>query len=116
MPGALKAKGIWRQDVCNGTGENIPGKEKEYLNANTQKGFYLECLFRLTRRRESLKQLAFFTGWHATALKWFFTEEETEYARGGGGGGRVDEDYVNIALDQSILGGKLFRFPTQTAG
>lgn len=35
---------------------------------------------------------------------------------GGGGGGRVNGDYVNIALDQSILGGKLFRFPTQTAG
>lgn len=33
-----------------------------------------------------------------------------------GGGGRVNGDYVNIALDQSILGGKLFRFPTQTAG
>lgn len=34
----------------------------------------------------------------------------------GVGGGRVNGDYVNIALDQSILGGKLFRFPTQTAG
>lgn len=99
--------------MCSGIGENIPGKENEYLDANTQKGFYLECLFRLTRRRESLKQLAFFTGWHTTALKWFFTEEETRVCTGGG---RVDGDYVNIALYQSILGGKLFRFPTQTAG
>lgn len=101
--------------MCNGIGENIPGKENEYLDANTQKGFYLECLFRLTRRRESLKQLPFFTGWHTTALKWFFTEEETEYAPVVMGG-KVNGDYVNIALDQSILGGKLFRFPTQTAG
>lgn len=31
---------------------------------------------------------------------------------GGGGGGRVDGDYVNIALYQSIQGVKLFRFPT----
>lgn len=35
---------------------------------------------------------------------------------GGGDGDRVDGDYVNIALDHSILGGKLFWFPTQTAG
>lgn len=89
MSGALKAKGIWRQDVCSGIGENIPGKENEYLDANTQKGFYLECLFRLTRRRESLKQLAFFTGWRATALKWFFTEEETRVCTGGQGGWRL---------------------------
>lgn len=59
MPGALKAKGIWRQDVCHGIGENIPVKENEYLNANTQKGFYLECLFRLTWRRKSLKTIGF---------------------------------------------------------
>lgn len=29
-----------------------------------------------------------------------------------GAGGRVDGDYVNIALYQSIQGVKLFRFPT----
>lgn len=37
MPGALKAKGIWKQNVCDGIGEAIPEKENEYLNANTHK-------------------------------------------------------------------------------
>lgn len=37
MPGALKAKGVFRQNLCNAPGESHQRDEGEYLNVETKK-------------------------------------------------------------------------------
>lgn len=59
MPGALKAKGIWKQNVCDGIGEAIPEKENEYLNANTHKGLLPRMPFQINVEKGIFKTIGF---------------------------------------------------------